>query len=167
MRAALFVALLGLLATGAAAHELSGSTATVSLRDGLITIDANLDIVTWLSSQPEGDLTAMVAAARAQAQAIVVQVDGVAVALELLHFPTTRQVHAVLQRPAPADHRHAPKIVAVQWRALKAVPTAKSVTVRFPLALGPILVAFVEPRSQILGAGQAARFPTRQAARRP
>lgn len=144
------------------AHELSGSTATVVLRDGLVRVDANLDIRAWLSTQPTGELTAMLATARQQATALVVHVDGQPIAMTLVDFPTAQQVHGVLQSPQAKGHVHMARVVPVRWRATQAVPNAQAVSVRFPTGVGSLLVSFVEPRSQVAEPGTTATFKSRR-----
>jgi len=150
-------------AAAAHAHELPGSTATVTLRDGLVTIDAHLDVDAWMRAQTARALPAMVASAKAQAESLTVRVDGQPVTMTLQRFPTADEVHRVLQRPGRADHGHHPKVVTVRWRATRAEPSATTVIVRFPEAVGPVLVSFVEPRSRVIAPGGAARFESRRA----
>lgn len=140
------------------AHELSGSTATVVLRDGLVRVDANLDIRAWLSTQPRGELTAMLATARTQAATLVVRIDGRPMPMTLVKFPTAEQVHRVLQSPETKGHSHGPRVVPVRWQATRSVPNAHAVSVQFPPAIGRVLVSFVEPRSQIAEPGAAVGF---------
>lgn len=140
----------------AAAHELPGSTATVVVRDGLVTIDANLDVETWMRAQPSGKLEVMVAAAKKEASAISVLVDGQKMEMELLAFPTVEQVHAVLQQKSDG-HSH-PKLVQVRWQAKRTAPRLVSVAVAFPTDIGPVLVTYLEPRSQLVQPGGTALF---------
>ncbi|MFT5429817.1 MAG: hypothetical protein ACI9OJ_000489 [Myxococcota bacterium] len=158
--------IVGLWAVGASAHQLPGSTATVVLRDGLVTIKANLEIEVWIRAQPAGDLTAMVAAAKKQATKLTVRVDGKTVPMTLEQFPSVAAIHALLQQPKPKAHGHHPKVVAVQWRATRAVPDAAVVTVNFPRSVGRVLVSFVEPRSRVVAPGATANFKSRRSPNR-
>jgi len=145
--------------SGAAdAHQLPGSTATVALRDGLVTVEGHLDIAAWMRAQTASHLPEMVASAKAQAAALTVRLDGEPVPMTLERFPSVDRIHAVLQRPAGDGEAHHPKVVRVQWRAVRAMPGASSVTVRLPEAVGHVLVSFVEPRSRLATPGGTARF---------
>lgn len=157
-------ALVLLFSLNAPAHELPGSTATVVLRDGLVTVEANLDIKTWLRAQKARELTQMLASARSQAASLTVQLNGRVVPMTLTRFPTAARVHQILQRTSAKEkgHTHAPKVVKVHWRAARATPAAKAVTVSFPKSIGPVLVSFVEPHSQVVPAGGAAHFKSKQ-----
>lgn len=146
-----------LWASSASAHELPGSTATVTLRDGLVTVEANLDIEALMRAQTTGELTAMTLAARKQAELLEVRLDGLPLPMKLTRFPNAAHIHQVLQRPQGNAHNH-PKIVQVNWQAQRVSPTASQVTIAFPPEFGQILVSFVEPRSQLVAPGVAARF---------
>lgn len=158
--------LITLLSVSASAHQLPGSTATIVLRDGLVTVDANLDIAAWMRGQnvkKPRTLEATVASAKKEAATLTVLVNNRPVVMSLLEFPSVESVHRVLQRPAPKKgHGKHPKVVRVQWRAVRSMPKATSVTVRFPKAVGDVLVTFVEPRSKVVKPGGPARFKSRR-----
>lgn len=139
------------------AHELPGSTATVVVRDGLITIDANLDVEAWMRAHSSVKLETMVAAARKEANALTVLVDGKKMEMELEVFPSVEQVHAVLQRKTEGGHAH-PKIVEARWQAKRAKPALKSVVASFPPSAGEVRITFLEPRSQLVTPGGKAPF---------
>ncbi len=164
MRTAL-ISLLVLLAPAASAHELPVSSATVSLRDGLVTVDATLDMRRWLSSAGGGELNRMLAALKKQAaREVVITLGDKRVPLKVVGFPSADQVHAALQaasKPRKGKRHYHPALLPVRLEARKALRGGAALKVTFPKALGPVVVSFVQPRTRYLKPGQAASFKVR------
>ncbi len=146
------------LASEASAHELPGSSATVVVRDGHVTIHANLNIKSWMLAQKSKRLDVKVKSARKDAEKLSVLVNNKPVKMTLKRFPTTEQVHAILQQKS--DDKHHPKLVNVIWEATRAIPNFDSVSVNFPVGVGDVLLSFFEPRSKIIKPGKKGTFRT-------
>ncbi|PRP90964.1 hypothetical protein ENSA5_60390 [Enhygromyxa salina] len=140
--------LVTLFARQAHAHELETNTARVSLRDGNLTIDLRADA----GSLPDPD--ALLAGTR-------LKLDGAEVALELRSFPSREQlVNAAAAVAIETDlggHAHA-RLLPVEYESASAGWSGQTLEIHFPAELGPVLVTFVQPKTQQLQAGATARF---------
>ncbi|WP_052549550.1 hypothetical protein [Enhygromyxa salina] len=130
------------------AHELETNTARVSLRDENLTIYLRADA----GSLPDPD--ALLAGTR-------LQLDGAEVALELRSFPSREQLvsaaAAVAIETDLGGHAHA-RLLPVELESASAGWSGQTLEIHFPAELGPVLVTFVQPKTQQLQAGVAARF---------
>lgn len=163
-RAAL-VALAVLVGPGAsAAHTLGTGSARLSLRDGHVELTADLDLF-LLGLDPTALATASPAeldAALARLEAALVdgtrlEADGAAVALVVRDLPRGDELRAVAAVLSASGRDHG-ELVRLRFEAPAAVDRARTLAVRWPAALGPMVTTFVQPATRYAAAGAAARF---------
>lgn len=159
----------------AIAHELPGTTARITLRDGHVEVRLEVAPVQWLQRVSGGDagdvrflaqadpagLDVLRQRARAElGEAAVLRVDGRAVRPTAVRFPgepIVREtvVRALLQeaagRPAPPGH-----VSVVLEARLEAAPGR--IDLALPPSMGPFQAELIAPRTTIAPAGGAAHF---------
>ncbi len=132
----------------AQAHDLEGNTAQVSLRDGNLRIHLRIRA----DALP---------ASKALQAGTLVKIDGRTVPLKLRTYPNRDAVMRALASAAiEADlgaHAH-PAYFRVDLESEEAGWVGNTLSVQFPRRLGPVLVSFVQPKTQLLSQGATAAF---------
>jgi hypothetical protein len=155
----------------AAAHALDLTTARVSLRDGLVDVTCEVDVVamvaraagggadaTALATAGDDELARLVATARGALEAGAgLEVDSTSVPLVLRAFPTPTEVRFLAAHASASPSAH-PAASAVRLEAARAVAGARAVRVVLPASLGRVLYTFVQPETRLANAGAAASF---------
>ncbi|MFO0762241.1 MAG: hypothetical protein U0359_37725 [Byssovorax sp.] len=151
-------------------HALQEGTARVTLRDDHVTVDAQLDVVTFvarasgaasigeiaLASEP--DLVARVALARdAFTAEASIGADGERLPLTITQFPAPDEIRALAGWAAASPDAHA-ELRPVRLEAERALPGMRRVALTLPRAAGPVLVSFVQPAAQMTAPGATASF---------
>lgn len=153
------------LAPAAAAHELSEGTARVTLRDGHLEVAADWDLYPLVDADPTALATgpeATVEGARARLVARIeretrLRVDGVAVELAVTAGPSVDELRALSAQVSASGERHGGR-ARFRLEARGAYERARQVTLSPPVALGPVLVSFVQPASRYTRPGETASF---------
>jgi hypothetical protein len=159
-----------LIAAVAGAHSLTESTARLTLRDGHFELSADVDLLLLA----EIDATAMATASPSalgseharlrqvlESQTALV-VDGLRIPLRLATFLEPMQLQVVAAALSAEGRSHG-GLVRIVFDSAMLAPTASTVTLTLPPALGPVLVSLVQPTTRYAPPGQSAAFVLRPA----
>lgn len=164
--ALLLLALAALAAPPAAsAHALGLPTARVSLRDGHIEVQLDLDLLPLLGGDPTVVATAAPPdlARRLQESRALLQresrllIDQTSAPLTLRAFPAADEVRAACASLSAAGHGDGARVL-LRFESPASALTASAVSLALPAALGPAVITFVQPATQYVGPGAPARF---------
>ncbi len=163
------------LASPVRAHELQIATAQVSLRDGQIAVVAHVDLLAQLEAlQPPGAEVSVGLLAIADPEAFArlaeraraslradtsLEVDGARVAPESWRIPSVSSLRQAAQRGVMVeaiDGPGAPPALSAIAFEVRIAARPQSVSLALPAEVGPVLVQFVEPASQLVRPGRAA-----------
>jgi hypothetical protein len=161
---------LSLVASVAAAHALTESTARLSLRDGHFELSADVDLMlladldaTAVATASTSDLVAAHARLRQalESQTALV-VDGVKIPLRLTAFPEPTQLQVVAAALSAEGRSHG-GMVRIVFDSETLAPAASAVALSLSPALGPVVVSLVQPTTRYAPPGQPAVFALRPA----
>ncbi len=168
--------MLALWASPARAHELPGTTATLTVRPGHLEVRISVALLPWLA-RLDGVTEAQVAAevqeaparlelrwARARAtlvRDVALVIDGHAVTPAAVRAPALDVVREVAARARVGavlgdTHAHPERVVVVLEVRLEHRPSA--LTARLPAAMGPAVIQLIEPAVRSVPPAQDARF---------
>ena len=158
----------------ASAHELSVTTATVTLRQGHANLTLHVDLFAWLerirggeqeveveklSLVDPGALEALVLEAKRRfVEETMLSVDERKVTLDAVQFPSMELIHSAAKKQVMAravEPKGRSEHVAISADA-RLIGSPRAVSVSLPSSLGNWMVSFVEPTSAMLREGQAA-----------
>jgi len=150
----------------AGAHALDVGTARVTLRDAHVDVIAEWDLFLLVEGTPTSVATASeteLATTHAKLKhaieaQTVLEVDARTAALALTGFPGPNELRAVAAALSAEGNDHG-ALVRMRLEASRAFPSATTIALRTPLALGPVLVSFVQPASSLVAPGGVASFP--------
>lgn len=162
------------------AHDIGGTSARVSWRDGHVEATVQLNLIhlwqrvspkpTAVKAQDGGageEMNASLAQLRQSLESgIQLLVDGKPIPWTLLGFPHASRWAKIQADYAASgdDHIH---FITVRVQALEARPAGANVGVVLPKELGDVLYSFVEPRSQAARPGAAVTFALSKARSTP
>jgi hypothetical protein len=155
------------------AHTLDLTTARVTLRDNHVDMTVEIDSVqmvlryastsaaktpTTLATATEEELTDWVSAARkAASNDTRLQINGTAVELALLAFPTPSEVRFVAAQASASAHPHA-EMSVLRFDTSQALANIQTVSVSFSSDFGRVLCTFVQPTTMLTEPGSKASF---------
>lgn len=153
-------------AGSAQAHALDVGTARVTLRDAHVEVIAEWDLFLLVEGTPttvatasESDLVTLHAKLEHAIEAqTVLEVDARTTPMALTGFPGPNELRGIAAALSAEGKDHG-ALVRMRLEAPAAFPAATSVALRTPVALGPVLVSFVQPASSLVAPGGRASFP--------